>query len=110
MDVGLLINGKDNKLGKIVDTSKPILSLDKYYGEFVNSYHQYPTKNEYILFLYRKICKGSGISQILPRSIKQFADQLFERYQNVREKYLPIEFSKIFERNVSIVEKTQNKY
>ena len=99
-----------DELGKIVDISKSILSLDKYYGEFVNSYHQYPTKNEYILFLYRRICKGSRISQTLPRNIKQFTDKVFERYQNVREKYSPDEFSKIFERNTSIVERTQNEY
>ncbi|OUM57856.1 hypothetical protein PIROE2DRAFT_64767, partial [Piromyces sp. E2] len=45
-----------DELGTILNTSGPMLSLDKHFGNFVDVYQRYPNRDEYILFLYRKIC------------------------------------------------------
>jgi len=97
-------------LGKIVDTNKPILSLDKHFGAYVSSYRQYPNKDEYILYLYRRVCLGSYISQTLPRNIKKFTDQVFKRYKTIMKKYSADEFARIFEDHASIETRIQNEY
>ncbi|ORX82321.1 hypothetical protein BCR32DRAFT_326884 [Anaeromyces robustus] len=98
-----------DELRKIVSTYTPILSLDKHFGNYVCSYYQYPTKDEYILYLYRRVCLGSYTPQTLPKQIRKFADKVFERYQPIMEKYSANEFIKIFEDNTSIPYRIKNE-
>eukprot|EP00833_Pecoramyces_ruminatium_P005300 jgi/Orpsp1_1/1179332/evm.model.c7180000068922.1 len=80
------------ELRNVIHASRPILSFDKYFGCFVESYNQYPTKDEYILYLYKRACLGIHISSTLPKKVRQFTDQVFNRYQEVMNMYSPKAF------------------
>lgn len=98
-----------DELGKIINPSGPILSFDKYFGNFVDTYHKYPTKDEYILFLYRRVCLGNYTNSTLPKNIEKFTDQVFNRYQAVMEAYTPDEFNYRFQQNASIIQRKLNE-
>lgn len=94
-----------DELGKILNVNKPILSVDKQFGSYVETYGQYPTKDEYILFMYRRICLGSMTSRTLPKNIRKFTDQIFARYQDIMNSLSPSEFNKRFQDNAPINER-----
>jgi len=97
------------ELGTILDVRKPILSVDKQFGSYVETYGQYPTKDEYILFLYRRICLGSMTSRTLPKNIRKFTDQIFARYQDIMDTLSPSEFDRLFKDNAQINERIIEK-
>jgi len=99
-----------DELSTILDTSRPILSLDKNFGSFVDSYRRYPNRDEYILYLYRRICLGSRTSTTLPQNILKFTEQVFGRFENVMNKYTPERFNQIFQDNAPITERIANEY
>ncbi|OUM62865.1 hypothetical protein PIROE2DRAFT_69440 [Piromyces sp. E2] len=98
-----------DELSTILDTSRPILSLDKNFGNFVDSYRRYPNHDEYILYLYRRICLGSKTSSTLPQNIRKFANQVFARFEPIMKKYTPEMFIQIFQDNASITERIKNE-
>ena len=98
-----------DELNTILDTSRPILSLDKHFGNFVDAYNRYPNRDEYILFLYRRICLGSKISSTLPMNIEKFVDQVFSRFQHVMNKYTPETFIRLFKENAPITVRINNE-
>ncbi|ORX42705.1 hypothetical protein BCR36DRAFT_415963 [Piromyces finnis] len=97
------------ELSTILDTTRPILSLDKHFGNFVDTYGRYPSRNEYILYLYRKICLGSKTSTTLPRNILKFTDQVFARFNPIMNKYTLETFIRIFQDNASINTRINNE-
>jgi len=99
-----------DELSQILDTNKPILSVDKQFGNYVDSYGQYPTKDEYILFMYRRVCLGSNTSKTLPMKIRKFTDQVYARYQEIINNLPPSEFVARFQNNASITERIKNEY
>jgi len=99
-----------DELSTILDTTRPILSLDKNFGNFVDSYRRYPNRDEYILYLYRRICLGSRTSTTLPHNIRKFTEQVFERFENIMNKYSAETFIRIFQDNAPIEERIRNEY
>ena len=79
--------------------TKKILSCNKYFGEYVFDNGKYPTKYEFLVYIYDRE-NGRGNSTLMT-NIMPAIDIHFEEYKECMEKLSPIEFGKRFKMSVS---------
>jgi hypothetical protein len=83
-----------NKNKKWIDVAtevygKNFISIDSRFGEFVIRYKKYPTKNEFLVYLYNYY--SSRGKPTLPICIRQFVDEVFEDHNYIIEN-LPVSY------------------
>ena len=81
-----------NKYKKWIDVATEVygqnfISIDSRFGEFVIRYKKYPTKNEFLVYLYNYY--SSRGKPTLPICIRQFVDEVFEDHKYIIEN-LPV--------------------
>jgi E3 ubiquitin-protein ligase DOA10 len=78
-----------------------MISLNKQFGNFVCKYGAYPTKAEFLVFLYnRYVVHGS--KQMLPHAVVEFIDHVFDEFREVMASVTPVEFVRRFESSASL--------
>jgi hypothetical protein len=79
-----------------------MISLNKQFGNFVCKYGTYPTKAEFLIFLYnRYVVHGS--KRMLPHAIVEFIDHVFDEFREVMVTVEPAEFTRRFEASAPLV-------
>ena len=94
-------------LSKVLDISKPYLSLNSDYGNFVSKYLKYPSLEEFILYAYRKYSFNSKIYSTLPQSIALICKSAMDDFTSVTKNIKPEEFAKIFNESAKIEIRTK---
>ena len=94
-------------LSKILDISKPYLSLNSDYGRFVSQYLKYPSLEEFILYTYRKYSFNSKIYSTLPKNISLICKSAMDDFTSVIKNIKPEEFAKLFNESAKIEIRTK---
>jgi len=77
------------------------ISINRQFGEYICNYTKYPTKNEFLMYLYKCISIKSSPPLTLPICVEQFIDEVFEEYKNIIKYIKPEEFVKRWTNSVS---------
>jgi hypothetical protein len=97
-----------------IGMKKTFFSYHKYFGEYVVKYKNYPTMNDYLLFLYKKSkpkseeAPGLAIQnkqfnkRILPIDVEQRAQIVFQDFETVMDALEPMEFMNRFQASIAI--------
>jgi len=76
------------------------ISIDSRFGEFVIKYGKYPTKTEFLVYLYNYY--SSRGKQTLPICIRQFVDEVFEDHNYIIENVRVSEYIERWSYTISI--------
>jgi hypothetical protein len=76
-----------------------MISLNNQFGNFVCKYRAYPTRAEFLVFLYNRYVR-LGSHKTLPHAIVQFIDQVFEEFRDVMRTLSAEEFARRFTMSV----------
>jgi hypothetical protein len=67
------------------------ISVNAYYGKYVETYGAYPSRTDLLVFLYKR-CVASGKHSTLPAHVRQFIDEVCEDYAPIVATVTPTEF------------------
>jgi hypothetical protein len=67
------------------------ISVNAYYGKYVETYGAYPSRTDLLVFLYKR-CVASGKHSTLPAHVRQFIDEVCEDYAPIVASVTPTEF------------------
>eukprot|EP00742_Colponemidia_sp_Colp-10_P013693 GILJ01015487.1.p1 GENE.GILJ01015487.1~~GILJ01015487.1.p1 ORF type:complete len:619 (+),score=91.03 GILJ01015487.1:68-1858(+) len=82
-----------------------LLSVNRYFGEFVFKYDQYPTQQELLVFCYNRIAKGSSGKSVLPFPVLELIQQTFDEFAEIVASVTPADFKKRFMGSVTIYDR-----
>lgn len=83
-----------------IEPSK-MISLNKQFGNFVCKYGAYPTRAEFLVFLYNRYVRH-GSHGTLPHAIVEFINQVFIEFRDVMRDLSPTEFTRRFMGSVAL--------
>ena len=84
------------------------MSVNNFFGNYVSENNKYPTKNEFLEYLYLYYSKRDKAT--LPMCIMQFVNEVFDEYKEIMEKIEPEEFANRWNKSVYIDVRTRMEY
>jgi hypothetical protein len=84
------------------------MSINNFFGNCVSEKNKYPTKNEFLEYIYLYYSKRDKTT--LPMCIMQFVNKVFDEYKEIMEKIEPEEFANRWNKSVYIDVRTSMEY
>jgi hypothetical protein len=92
-------NWQDDYMDKYGHTD--FVSINRLFGDYICNYGKYPTKNEFFLYIYKKVAMKSSPLLTLPICVEQFVEEVFEEYKDIMKDITSKEFVKRWNDSVS---------
>ena len=77
------------------------ISINRQFVDYICNYTKYPTKNDFFMYIYKRISMKSSPPLTLPICVDQFIDEVFEEYKNIMKDIKPDEFVKRWNESVN---------